>query len=120
MVNARKTKKAPFRFRKGAFRALKRILGSDGFVNRNATLADRTFKFHLTVAEGVESEISTDTHAGTGIKLGAALANDDAAWLDDFAAIALHASILRLAISPVSSRTLTFFMCQLICLPLLL
>lgn len=71
-------------------------------INAHASLPFGAFKLHLPVAHGEQGEIAADAYVHSGIKLIAALADDDAAGANDFAAVSLDASHLRLGVAAVS------------------
>ena len=73
------------------------------FVDSDSSLVLRAFELDLTVDECEDGEVSTDSHARTWVELGAALSDDDCAWLDDFAAVLLNAASLTVTIATVSS-----------------
>jgi hypothetical protein len=56
--------------------------------------------------------VSADADVRARVELGSALSNEDFAGLDDLTAVSLHAEALRVRISTVTRRTLTFFMCH--------
>jgi hypothetical protein len=82
-------------------------------VHGDSAAAYWPFKLHLTVDQSEEGEISADTDSRAGIKLIAALADDDSAWLNDLTAVHLDAAIFGLAVSTITGRTLSFFVCHL-------
>lgn len=71
------------------------------FVHAHPLAVASRFELHLAADHGVQGVVVAHAHAGAGVELGAALANDDAASLDDFARIALHAEALGIAIATV-------------------
>ncbi len=73
------------------------------FVNCDASLVLWAFELDLTVDECEDGEVSTDSHARTWVELGAALSDDDCAWLDDFSAVLLNAASLTVTVATVSS-----------------
>lgn len=72
-------------------------------VDSDPSLVLRAFELHLAADEGEEGEVSADAHARTRVELGAALANDDCAGLDDFAAVLLNSASLTVTVATVSS-----------------
>jgi hypothetical protein len=71
-------------------------------INADALLGFRALELHLAMDRGKQSEISANANICAGMKLGAALADKDAARGDDFAAIAFDAAHLGLAIATVT------------------
>jgi hypothetical protein len=94
--------KKPFRYRKGFSNCLTSLCYLS-LVDSDSPLVLRAFELHLTVDECEDGEVSTDSHARTWVELGAALSDDDCAWLDDFSAVLLNAASLTVTVATVSS-----------------
>jgi hypothetical protein len=62
--------------------------------------------------QGEQRVVATAANACAGVEVGAALANDDLAGLDNLAAEALYAQELSVGVAAVASRARTFLMCH--------
>jgi len=71
-------------------------------IHRNSLLVLGSFELHFAIDQREDGEVVAKADVFAFVKLGAALANDDAAGLDDLAAVDFHATILRLGVSTVS------------------
>src|SRR5258706_15560017 len=69
-------------------------------------------ELHRAALECEERPIAARADIRARHELAAALADDDAAGSDDFAAIRLHAETLADAVASVPYAALTFFMCH--------
>ncbi len=74
----------------------------ESLVNANSSLVFGAFELHLSIDEGIDGEIITESDVHTWVKLGATLANDDAARLCDLTAVQFDAAHFRLRISTVA------------------
>lgn len=101
---------------KNAIARGKRTQRSGGLIriDADASPGRGALELHLTVHEGEQGVVVTDSDIGAGIKLCAALADQDAARFDDLASKALDAQHLGLRISTVAGGTLSFLMCHLV------
>jgi hypothetical protein len=64
----------------------------------------------IAISEGEKSVISSHANIRTGMPLGSALANEDVASDDNFAAEFLYAKALAVGVASVFDGTLSFFM----------
>ena len=69
-------------------------------------------EMNLAIHEGEQSPIAAGADVLTRRKLGAALADNDAAGGDEFAAITFDAEPFAGAVAPVTDAALTFFVCH--------
>src|ERR1700712_1334653 len=60
--------------------------------------------------QGEQRVVSTASDACAGVEVGAALADDDFAGLDDLTAEALHAQVLSVGVTTVASGARSLFM----------
>src|SRR5688500_16735335 len=70
------------------------------------------FELHHAVDHRIDREIAAEANICAWAHQDAALAHDNAARTDDFAAVAFHATHLRLAIATVARAADAFFMCH--------
>lgn len=69
-------------------------------------------EFHLAVGEREERPVAAGADVLASFKFCAALADDDAAGGDEFAAKCLYAETLADAVATVADAALTFFVCH--------
>jgi len=69
-------------------------------------------EFDFAVDQGEERVIAAAADIETGVELRAALANDDRSCSHNLTAVCLDATVLRIAVSAVSSRTGALLMCH--------
>ena len=69
-------------------------------------------ELHASGDEGEDRVVTTEADIAAWDELRSALAQDDVAWDDDFAAEFLNAETLAYAVATVFDTTLTFFMCH--------
>src|SRR6185312_5938999 len=81
-------------------------------VDESAVLVAADGEVNLAVDQCKQRVVTTQTHAGTRMKLGAALANDDVAGFDGLATVNLDAEVFRVRIATVAAGTYAFFMCH--------
>jgi hypothetical protein len=70
---------------------------------------------HVAVYQSEQGVVFANANIGSGVELGAALANDDCASSDQLTAKRLHTEHLGLGIAPVSRRAAAFFLCHDLC-----
>lgn len=90
--------------------------GGGGLNGHNIDASLGLFELDLAINEGEEGPIAAGADIATGDELGAALADQDAASRDKFAAERLDAQPTCIAIAPVARTSLTFFMSHSACL----
>lgn len=78
----------------------------------NIDAAPRAVKADLPVDQSIKCVITSAADVLAGVKLGANLADDDAACGDGFSAESLDAATLAVAIATVAAAALAFFMCH--------
>src|SRR5215208_3747578 len=81
---------------------------ADGLLVERALGRER----HVAVHQREQRVVLADAHIRARVEPGAALAHDDGAGADQFAAERLHAEHLGLGIPPVSRRAAAFFLCH--------
>jgi len=79
-------------------------------IDVNAPIA--AVKADVAVGKGEEGVIAAHADIGAGVKLRAALTNEDGAGEDELSAKAFYAETLAVAVAAVACRSLTFFMCH--------
>src|SRR5437773_4685511 len=72
-----------------------------------AILAD-PLVLHVSADERKQRVVASDSDAGAGTDLRAALADEDRAGVDQLATVDLHAKLLRVRVAPVARRAAAF------------
>ncbi len=70
-----------------------------------------------TGSQGEQRVVAATADVGAGVEVGAALAKDDLARLDDLAAEALDAEVLRVGVATVTSGACALFVCHVVSAP---
>ena len=63
------------------------------------------YELHLAVLEGEQREVAAAPDVGAGMDLGAALADDDRAGLEELAVVRLDAEVLGVGVAAVARRS---------------
>ena len=92
--------------------ALARLVGRCVYFRKNVDHALCGVPFDGTVFQGEQGMIAANADIVTRVKPGAALADDDIAGKNEFAAITFDAEALGVTVAPVFRSSLTFFMCH--------
>jgi hypothetical protein len=82
--------------------------------NAHRLLVQRTFggKKYIAFNQCKQSVILADADIGSGVELGAALANNDGASANQLTTELLHTEHFRLRVAPISRRAAAFFLCH--------
>src|SRR5262249_19511862 len=89
-----------------------RLVARRGSFSHNIHAAAVLIKIHFAIDQREQGPTPACSHVLPANKLGAALANQNAAGSDKFPAKSLHAQPFADAITPISDASLTFLMCH--------
>ena len=102
------TKRSPFKINGDLFYPNNYLSYELRLVNANALLAaNHNLELYLTLDEGIESIVRTDSDVSAGMDLGASLSYDDATRFNGLTTELLNAETLGFAITAVLGRTNT-------------